>query len=102
MASRCAASSPGWTVSRRRAISPKSTSPKSWKKFRRAAPELREISFDTIAGAGPNGAIVHYRPSRSTNRRVEPGSLLLIDSGGQYRDGTTDITRTVGDRRSHR
>ncbi len=63
--------------------------------FRRAAPELREISFDTIAGAGPNGAIVHYRPSRSTNRRVEPGSLLLIDSGGQYRDGTTDITRTV-------
>ena len=63
--------------------------------FRRAAPELREISFDTIAGAGPNGAIVHYRPSRSTNRRVEPGSLLLIDSGGQYADGTTDITRTV-------
>ncbi len=63
--------------------------------FRRAAPELREISFDTIAGAGPNGAIVHYRPSLSTNRRVEPGSLLLIDSGGQYQDGTTDITRTV-------
>ncbi len=63
--------------------------------FRRIAPELREISFDTIAGAGPNGAIVHYRPSRSTNRRVEPGSLLLIDSGGQYSDGTTDITRTV-------
>jgi Xaa-Pro aminopeptidase len=63
--------------------------------FRRAAPELREISFDTIAGAGPNGAIVHYRPSRSTNRAIEPGSLLLIDSGGQYADGTTDITRTV-------
>jgi len=63
--------------------------------FRRAAPELREISFDTIAGAGPNGAIVHYRPSRSTNRPIEPGSLLLIDSGGQYADGTTDITRTV-------
>jgi Xaa-Pro aminopeptidase len=63
--------------------------------FRRALPELREISFDTIAGFGPNGAIVHYRPSHSTNRRIEPGSLLLIDSGGQYRDGTTDITRTV-------
>ena len=63
--------------------------------FRRAAPELREISFDTIAGAGPNGAIVHYRPGRSTNRRIETGSLLLIDSGGQYSDGTTDITRTV-------
>jgi Xaa-Pro aminopeptidase len=63
--------------------------------FRRAAPELREISFDTIAGAGPNGAIVHYRPSRATNRKLEPGNLFLIDSGGQYQDGTTDITRTV-------
>lgn len=63
--------------------------------FRRAAPELREISFDTIAGAGPNGAIVHYRPSHSTNRRIEPGALLLMDSGGQYCDGTTDVTRTV-------
>ncbi|NJM33529.1 MAG: aminopeptidase P family protein [Rhodomicrobium sp.] len=63
--------------------------------FRRAAPELREISFDTIAGAGPNGAIVHYRPSRATNRKLEPGSLFLIDSGGQYQDGTTDITRTI-------
>jgi Xaa-Pro aminopeptidase len=63
--------------------------------FRRASPELREISFDTIAGAGPNGAIVHYRPSRSTNRKIETGSLFLIDSGAQYQDGTTDITRTV-------
>jgi Xaa-Pro aminopeptidase len=63
--------------------------------FRRASPELREISFDTIAGAGPNGAIVHYRPSRSTNRKIETGTLFLIDSGGQYQDGTTDITRTV-------
>ncbi|WP_088348614.1 MULTISPECIES: aminopeptidase P family protein [Rhodomicrobium] len=64
-------------------------------KFRRESPELREISFDTIAGSGPNGAIVHYRPTRSTSRRIEPGSLLLIDSGGQYADGTTDITRTL-------
>ena len=63
--------------------------------FRGASPELREISFDTIAGAGPNGAIVHYRPSRSTNRKIEPGTLFLIDSGAQYQDGTTDITRTV-------
>ena len=63
--------------------------------FRRASPELREISFDTIAGAGPNGAIVHYRPSRSTNRKIETGTLFLIDSGAQYQDGTTDITRTV-------
>ncbi len=56
---------------------------------------LEDISFDTISGAGPNGAIVHYRVTRATNRRLEPGSLYLVDSGGQYRDGTTDITRTV-------
>ena len=62
---------------------------------RRAAPELRDLSFDTISGAGPNGAVVHYRVSESTNRRLELGSLYLVDSGGQYPDGTTDITRTV-------
>jgi Xaa-Pro aminopeptidase len=56
---------------------------------------LEDISFDTISGAGPNGAIVHYRVTRSSNRRLEPGFLYLVDSGGQYRDGTTDITRTV-------
>jgi len=63
--------------------------------FRRESPELREISFDTISGAGPHGAIVHYRVTYSTNRKLEPDSLFLIDSGGQYVDGTTDITRTV-------
>ncbi|QDC09257.1 aminopeptidase P family protein [Oceanicola sp. D3] len=63
--------------------------------FRREANELREISFDTISGAGPNGAIVHYRVTHETNRPVKPGELLLVDSGGQYLDGTTDITRTV-------
>ena len=63
--------------------------------FREATGALRDLSFDTIAGAGPNGAIVHYRPTGKTNRRVEPGQLLLVDSGGQYEDGTTDITRTV-------
>jgi Xaa-Pro aminopeptidase len=57
--------------------------------------EFRDLSFDTISGAGPNGAIVHYRSSEKTNRKLEPGSLFLIDSGGQYVDGTTDITRTV-------
>ena len=56
---------------------------------------LLDISFDTISGAGPNGAIVHYRVTQATNRKLEPGSLYLVDSGGQYRDGTTDITRTV-------
>ena len=56
---------------------------------------FRDLSFDTISGAGPNGAVVHYRVSSGSNRRLEPGSLYLIDSGAQYLDGTTDITRTV-------
>jgi Xaa-Pro aminopeptidase len=63
--------------------------------LRRENEELRDLSFDTISGAGPNGAIVHYRSSEMTNRKLEPGSLYLVDSGGQYVDGTTDITRTV-------
>ena len=63
--------------------------------FRRAAPEMRDIAFDTICGAGPNGAIVHYRVSRETNRAIAAGDVLLIDSGAQYDDGTTDITRTI-------
>lgn len=57
--------------------------------------KLRDLSFDTISGAGANGAIVHYRASTASERTLEPGSLYLVDSGGQYRDGTTDITRTV-------
>jgi len=60
--------------------------------LRRENPELRDLSFDSISGAGPNGAIVHYRSSEKTNRKLEPGTLYLIDSGGQYVDGTTDIT----------
>ncbi|WEK45213.1 MAG: aminopeptidase P family protein [Candidatus Andeanibacterium colombiense] len=63
--------------------------------FRRDGGDLRDLSFDTISGAGPNGAIVHYRVSEATNRVLEPGSVYLVDSGGQYPDGTTDITRTV-------
>jgi Xaa-Pro aminopeptidase len=63
--------------------------------FRRYTGVLKDISFPTIAGAGPNGAIVHYRVTRATNRRIAPGELFLIDSGGQYEDGTTDVTRTV-------
>ena len=58
-------------------------------------PALRDLAFDTICGAGPHGAIVHYRVTRETDRAVTPGELLLIDSGGQYPDGTTDVTRTV-------
>jgi len=63
--------------------------------LRRKNPELRDLSFDSISGAGPNGAIVHYKSSEKTNRKLETGTLYLIDSGGQYVDGTTDITRTV-------
>ena len=63
--------------------------------LRRQNPELRDLSFDTISGAGPNGAIVHYRSSEKTNLKLEQGTLYLVDSGGQYVDGTTDITRTV-------
>jgi Xaa-Pro aminopeptidase len=68
--------------------------------FRRATGEetqmpLRDVSFDTISGAGPNGAIIHYRVSTATNRRLAAGELFLLDSGAQYQDGTTDITRTV-------
>jgi Xaa-Pro aminopeptidase len=63
--------------------------------FRRATGKLKEISFPTIAGSGPNGAIVHYRVSRRSNRRLKRGEVFLIDSGAQYMDGTTDVTRTV-------
>jgi Xaa-Pro aminopeptidase len=56
---------------------------------------LRDISFDTISGSGPNGAIIHYRVTTKTNRKLAAGELYLVDSGGQYQDGTTDITRTI-------
>jgi len=63
--------------------------------FRRETGALKDISFPTIAGAGPNGAIVHYRVTRKSNRRIGKNELFLIDSGAQYEDGTTDITRTI-------
>jgi Xaa-Pro aminopeptidase len=63
--------------------------------FRRDTELLKDVSFPTIAGAGSDGAIVHYRVTRRSNRRIVPGELFLIDSGGQYEDGTTDITRTI-------
>jgi len=63
--------------------------------FRRATNQLRDLSFDSISGAGSNGAVVHYRVTRSTNRVIGKNDMFLIDSGAQYPDGTTDITRTV-------
>src|SRR3546814_16774940 len=58
-------------------------------------PAFRDLSFRTISGAGPNGAIVHYSVSAKTNRHIEPGQLYLLDSGAQYPDGTTDVTRPL-------
>ncbi|MEM1375047.1 MAG: aminopeptidase P family protein [Pseudomonadota bacterium] len=63
--------------------------------FRRATNALRDISFETISGAGEHGAVVHYRVTEETNRPLKSGELYLVDSGGQYVDGTTDVTRTV-------
>jgi Xaa-Pro aminopeptidase len=63
--------------------------------FRRDTGALKDVSFPTISGTGPNGAIVHYRVTRKSNRRIARGDLLLIDSGAQYEDGTTDVTRTI-------
>ncbi len=63
--------------------------------FRRDTGELKDLSFDSISAAGPHGAVVHYRPTTATNLKLKPRSLYLIDSGAQYADGTTDVTRTI-------
>jgi Xaa-Pro aminopeptidase len=71
------------------------TAVKQLESLRATTQQLKDISFSTISGSGPNGAIVHYRVTTATNRMLQPGELFLVDSGGQYQDGTTDITRTV-------
>jgi Xaa-Pro aminopeptidase len=63
--------------------------------FREATGVLKDLSFDTIGAANGHGALPHYRPTERSNQRAALGSLLLVDSGGQYLDGTTDVTRTV-------
>lgn len=63
--------------------------------FRREEPSCIDASFDTISGAGPDGAIVHYHVNERSNRTLKPGELMLLDSGAQYLSGTTDITRTM-------
>jgi Xaa-Pro aminopeptidase len=60
-----------------------------------ATDKLRDLAFDTICGSGPNGAIIHYRVTERTNRRLLNNDLVLVDSGAQYSDGTTDVTRTL-------
>ena len=64
--------------------------------FRKRSTNYVGPSFDTICGSGPNGAIIHYKANLKTNRILRNGDLILIDSGGQYLEGTTDITRTIG------
>jgi Xaa-Pro aminopeptidase len=68
---------------------------KKVEEFREQTGELKDLSFNAISSAGPNGAINHYRPDVASNRKLERGTLFLLDSGGQYLDGTTDVTRTV-------
>ena len=68
---------------------------KQLEQFRAHSDALLDLSFDTISGTGPNGAIVHYRVTEKTNRDIKAGDLYLVDSGGQYIDGTTDVTRTI-------
>ncbi|QYE35194.1 aminopeptidase P family protein [Polymorphobacter sp. PAMC 29334] len=65
------------------------------RQFRDQTNQLEDLSFDTISAAGPNGALPHYRVSAESSRPIEIDSLYLVDSGGQYRDGTTDVTRTL-------
>jgi Xaa-Pro aminopeptidase len=63
--------------------------------FRAESGEMKDLAFDTISASGPNGAIVHYRVTHATNRLLRKNSLYLVDSGAQYLDGTTDVTRTI-------
>jgi Xaa-Pro aminopeptidase len=71
------------------------TAARTLEALRREIPELKDLSFESISAAGPNSALPHYRVNEASNRVLERGNLYLIDSGGQYPDGTTDITRTV-------
>ena len=78
-----------------RAGSPRSTRSRRWRRSAATPTSSRTCRSRPISGSGPNGAIVHYRVTRRTNRKIAPGELYLVDSGAQYEDGTTDITRTV-------
>ena len=63
--------------------------------FRKKNKEFKFLSFPTISGTGPNGAIIHYKATKNTNRKLKKGDIYLVDSGGQYEFGTTDVTRTI-------
>ena len=63
--------------------------------YRRKNRKFKFLSFPTISGTGPNGATIHYKASKKTNRTLKQGEIYLVDSGGQYEFGTTDVTRTI-------
>ena len=83
-----------WFKTNKKTISEKKIEVKL-EKFRKRSKKYLYPSFDTIAGSGPNGAIIHYKSNNKTNRKLKKNDLLLLDSGGQYKWGTTDVTRTV-------
>jgi Xaa-Pro aminopeptidase len=64
-------------------------------KLRKKSKKFKFLSFPTISGTGPNGAIIHYKATKTTNRKLKKGDIYLVDSGGQYEFGTTDVTRTI-------
>ena len=64
-------------------------------KFRKKNSKFKFLSFPTISGSGPNGAIIHYKATKKTDRKLKSGDIYLVDSGGQYEFGTTDVTRTI-------
>ena len=68
---------------------------KKLEQFRKKSNNYLYPSFNTISGSGPNGAIIHYRASKKTNRKINKKDIYLCDSGGQYKYGTTDVTRTI-------
>ena len=70
--------------------------------FRKKNKNFKFLSFPTISSSGPNGAIIHYKPSKKTNRELKKGDIYLVDSGGQYKFGTTDVTRTISLKNSNK
>ena len=71
-------------------------------KFRKQSEKFKFLSFPTISGSGPNGAVIHYNASKKTNRLLKDGDIYLVDSGGQYEFGTTDVTRTISLKNSNK
>ncbi len=78
------------------------TASKKLLKFRKKNKKFKFLSFPTISGAGPNGAIIHYKATQKTDRKLRKGDIYLVDSGGQYEFGTTDVTRTISLKNSNK